>query len=349
MKKTVLAILFCAFVYNVHAQCSIDPFIQQNFEVDAAILALREIQSDPNDVDYDNPFVPIARITPHLEKFSAIYNNPQNIPEIDSLFNEFQFRVNPVYGQTTPQEYKNITFSVSTSVSWVQTFKDTGVSGDTDLDNLMNQYQLSILYFNDLMSSGVTQFYLETSNNYLNMKALEDDFEAVPNIDLAEAFPIGDPVGINYSGVPYNITSYDFFGNPQYHLAEVCDIYLTNNGAYVFALYGNFCFTGCTVGELRYLTVSNDCSQVNFSRTLSNEDFELTNVSIYPNPASNVLNIQGIDHIQNVEVYSILGKKVTVSLNTTLQLDVSNLQNGIYFLKIIDNQNRTAIQKFIKR
>ena len=350
MKKILLTSLFCLYLFYVNAQCTIDPFIQQNYDIDARILALREIRSDVNDIDYNNPFVPEARVNPYLEQLSAIYNNPQNLPEIDSLFNEFQFRVNPVYSYTDYTEYKSLAFSVNTSVSWVQTFKDTGISGVTDLDNLMSQYQLTISDFWVLNSSGTTIFFLTTGFDFLNIRALIDDFEIIPNVNYAEPYnTYANPLGINYAGVAYNITSYDFFGNPQYHLAEVCDIYINDNGIYEFALYGDFCLSGCQVGEVRYLTVSSDCSTVNFSRTLSTEEVELTNVAIYPNPTSSTLQIQGITNIETVEIYSILGQKVEVSNQHKTIIDVSSLQSGIYFLKVMDTQNRSAIRKFIKK
>jgi hypothetical protein len=66
MKNMILFsfVVFASFFAN--AQCSISPFIQQNYELDAKILAFREISSDPNDPDYDNLFVPDARVTPYL-------------------------------------------------------------------------------------------------------------------------------------------------------------------------------------------------------------------------------------------------------------------------------------------
>lgn len=350
MKKTVFFILFCAFVYHINAQCTIDPFIQQNYDIDAKILALREIRSNVNDADYDNPFVPDARVTPYLEKLSAIYNNPQNLPEIDSLFNEFQFRVNPIYSYSEPVSYKTMIFSVNTDVSWVQTLKDTGVSGVTDLDNLINQYQFSIANFIDLNSSGTTAFLLDTSYDFLNIRALTDDFEAISNINYAEA-DVGfasDPIGINYTGIPYNIILPVLpFGTQSYSVG-VCDIIVDTNGIYQFWLYGGDCFAGCQASEIRYVSISSDCNTVNFARTLSNEEFQLADIAVYPNPASNTLNIQGIDNIQMIEIHSITGQKVQASVLDS-QIDVSALESGIYFLKLTDDQNRSAIQKFIKQ
>ncbi|MEM6685145.1 MAG: T9SS type A sorting domain-containing protein [Bacteroidota bacterium] len=350
MKKTVLAVLLCVFVYNIHAQCPIDPFIQQNYEIDAKILALREIRDNPSDVDYNNPFIPDARVTPYLEKLSAIYNNPQNLPEVDSLFNEFQFRVNHVYGYLEPVVYKSLVFRASTSLPWIQTFKDTGVSGVADLDNLINQYQLSISNFLDLSSSGNTLFYLTTSYDFLNIRAILDDFEAVPDVDYAEPL-VGDnvdPIGINYTGVAYNIVINPLPGVQESFGAAVCDIKIINNNVYEFFLAGGDCFAGCLAFESRYVTISDDCSTVGFSMTLSTEENELANIVVYPNPVANRLHIEGITNVKNIEIYSILGKQIQVALNNAT-IDVSNFQTGTYFLKVTDDQNRSIIKKFIKQ
>ena len=72
-------------------------------------------------------------------------------------------------------------------------------------------------------------------------------------------------------------------------------------------------------------------------------------VSIYPNPTSNILNID-IENTSNFEIaiYDLIGKKVG-SYKNQKQLDISNLNKGIYMLKINDVQSSfQATQKIIK-
>ena len=101
MKKFLFLMLISIFVGPMYSQCEISSFIEENYAVDGGILALREILSDPSDPDYNNPFIPYERVEPYLEKLSAIHANPDNNPRIDSLFNEFQFHVNPYYSEIT--------------------------------------------------------------------------------------------------------------------------------------------------------------------------------------------------------------------------------------------------------
>ncbi|MBC3847274.1 T9SS type A sorting domain-containing protein [Winogradskyella echinorum] len=60
---------------------------------------------------------------------------------------------------------------------------------------------------------------------------------------------------------------------------------------------------------------------------------ELAELTLYPNPAKNKVNIVSSNPIDSVEVYDILGKQVR-ALNNTNEIDVSNLNAGIYLFKI---------------
>jgi hypothetical protein len=74
-----------------------------------------------------------------------------------------------------------------------------------------------------------------------------------------------------------------------------------------------------------------------------------TDVVIYPNPATNVLNIQGFE-LTSVQVYSISG---TMMISETApysnRIDVSNLPFGIYIIKMTDVEGRIAVDKFLKK
>ncbi|MFK7748274.1 MAG: T9SS type A sorting domain-containing protein [Kordia sp.] len=348
MKKGFLTVVFCLFAFHLSAQCTIDPFIQQNYELDAQLLVLQEIKGNPSDPDYDNPFLEQARVDGYLEKLSAIYSNPQNLADIDSLFTEFQFHVNAV---NLP--YKKMEFRVQTSVSWVQTLKDTGQSGVTELDNFLSQYQFTVTDFFDFTfgnSAGTTKFELTTAHNFINTYALFDDLQNSSSA-IEDVFEVSDySVWCNYTGIPYTVEEYAL--PPADLPVNSCSISKSNNATsaedvFIFSL--GKCFHSGYITDYRYVTVPNDCSSATFSRTLSTSENELINVSIYPNPTSNTLHIKGIPQIETVEIYSILGKKIEVSITNSTTVDVSTLTNGIYFLKVVDTQNRTVIKKFIKK
>jgi uncharacterized repeat protein (TIGR01451 family) len=85
---------------------------------------------------------------------------------------------------------------------------------------------------------------------------------------------------------------------------------------------------------------------------LSVEDFDLKTVSIFPNPTSEILNINAQTPISKVSLYDLNGRLLKEEqINGNLmqhQLDVQNLSNGIYFVEI-DSGDKSVSKKFVKR
>lgn len=115
-------------------------------------------------------------------------------------------------------------------------------------------------------------------------------------------------------------TNYTFGGNLQYCVTMVAQTP-----------------DGCECSKTKCIDVSTDINEI-----------LLQNVSIYPNPSNGIFNVNlnGITNQMNIEVYNVLGTLVqtlTFDNNTGL-MDLSNLNNGVYIVKIIAN-NQTTTQK----
>ncbi len=82
--------------------------------------------------------------------------------------------------------------------------------------------------------------------------------------------------------------------------------------------------------------------------TLSTNDFNLDQVSIYPNPTNtgSVTITSPNTDAMNVQVFDILGKQVKNETLTNNTLNVSNLNTGVYILKITQN-NATTTKKLV--
>jgi len=83
-----------------------------------------------------------------------------------------------------------------------------------------------------------------------------------------------------------------------------------------------------------------------FASTLSISEEELMSFSIYPNPATDLISISGVDNIKSIKVYSILGSLEKEVFNTN-QIDISELSSGIHLIKV-DN-GTVAVKKVIKQ
>ncbi|MEO9570431.1 MAG: T9SS type A sorting domain-containing protein [Polaribacter sp.] len=81
--------------------------------------------------------------------------------------------------------------------------------------------------------------------------------------------------------------------------------------------------------------------------TASVEEFNAFAFKIYPNPTSSILNIDDSSFsIKSVEVYNLLGKKIiTTTLN---EVNIENITNGIYMLRVQDINGNFATKRFVK-
>ena len=79
-----------------------------------------------------------------------------------------------------------------------------------------------------------------------------------------------------------------------------------------------------------------------------------SSISIYPNPSNGIVNVTLTSELtknSSIEVYDALGKLVVkqVLVNELNAINMSNLNNGIYTFKVINNTNTIKIGKFIKQ
>ncbi|NBC56972.1 MAG: T9SS type A sorting domain-containing protein, partial [Bacteroidetes bacterium] len=85
--------------------------------------------------------------------------------------------------------------------------------------------------------------------------------------------------------------------------------------------------------------------------SLSTNEFSKNEVSVYPNPVDNLLNISSKTALSQLIIYDIKGKIVSKkSLNQELdtKMDLGSLGSGVYFIKLI-SENSSIVKRVIKR
>ena len=110
------------------------------------------------------------------------------------------------------------------------------------------------------------------------------------------------------------------------------DVVVSEDESYTFTLTDNHYF----IAHLRDVTsVGENAQQA---------------LNIYPNPVNDKLFIEANETISNVEIYNLTGVKVlSQECNSDkVEIEVSELQSGIYFIKMI-NGNSTETRSFIKK
>lgn len=91
-----------------------------------------------------------------------------------------------------------------------------------------------------------------------------------------------------------------------------------------------------------------DITSLYNNNALSTSDFSQNNLKLtmYPNPATDVLNIAIENELKSVEIYTIQGQKVMFS--NQKQINVSGLSNGIYLVRVEDENGNASTQKLMK-
>lgn len=169
------------------------------------------------------------------------------------------------------------------------------------------------------------------------------------------------------------VTSLDFSYNPLFeelgckNNPNLTSIKIKNNHQQLFGSQTilNECWSGCP--NLNYICaddfeipalqsylsgcgITQAISIDSACPLLGVENFVTDNSSVYPNPTNGKVFIDNLGSYNVVSVYNSLGQEVETSSqlqNEKAIIDLSNLPNAVYFVKITSN-NQTKIQKIIK-
>ena len=134
-------------------------------------------------------------------------------------------------------------------------------------------------------------------------------------------------------------------GSDSFNNSTVTSATDSSGNAYTGTLT-NFALTGATSNwrSGSTITTGNTCA------TLGNSDFENnTAITIYPNPSTGVFNIVS-QQVVAVEIYDLLGKLVYNQqlVSGTNNVDISNLNTGVYLLKATETNGNSQSHKLIK-
>jgi len=125
---------------------------------------------------------------------------------------------------------------------------------------------------------------------------------------------------------------------------------LTVPGAYILALSELPNLTNKIIGLMRVDGESQPTRSGTVYNTgvLGTTDFNKSSISIAPNPVKNEFTIFSTNAIVEVTIFDAIGKLILTKKASNLsQIEIQNLSNGIYFVKMKDNNNTQITQKII--
>jgi len=112
-----------------------------------------------------------------------------------------------------------------------------------------------------------------------------------------------------------------------------------------YGIEGSFqmCYTVRIVGAATDPVSSNNTTCLNVSRGTGIENIVAGEVSVYPNPANDVIYVANAEGAQ-VSVFDMNGRMVSSveSASANQAIDASSLAKGMYIVRIVDGQNVTT-------
>lgn len=119
----------------------------------------------------------------------------------------------------------------------------------------------------------------------------------------------------------------------------------------------NFSFPLQNVLRLRIVGIKNSVNdwisitEVKWQNVVSAiDEIEASSIAIFPNPTSKITNISAPIRISEISVLNSLGQVSTESVNDfTTSIDLSNYENGLYFIKIKLENGQEELRKILKQ
>ncbi len=318
MKKITLLIIFGLFVNSLLAQYTLIPdteFEQQLITQGIDTEGVLDGQVLTDDIDHitllaigsDPPITPFIYNLTGIEGFISLEdlrfsNTKVEQVDLSSLSNLKKLLCK--FNALTSLDVSNNLLLENINI-------DNCPPGICDQENTLTEINLSNnVNLNNFFSANNFFFELDFSNNPL----LESLYIHANLNQTTINLKNGNNISLNQLTV---------FENPNFTCIEVDDPVAATNGD--MPPYDNW-----DVQE--GIVFSDDC-------TLGVSNYSLAGISIYPNPVNNILyiNNEGID-IKIIEIYDVLGKKVLVTTENTIQIDVTNLHSGLYLVNIQTDQ-----------
>ncbi|CAM4004478.1 M43 family zinc metalloprotease [Flavobacterium sinopsychrotolerans] len=254
-------------------------------------------------------------------------------------------------GNLANNESQNITLNSLTTSGGNHNFSTNmnSVNGTTDQNNANNTETLNF----DIVKN--------YANNTVNFTIQIDRYGTETTWKLTNS------AGLTlYEGGPYTNTAKDIALPAPFKTS----FNIASNDCYTFTIidkegdgiccdYGNGSYTITTpTGEIIATGGEFGESESKSFRigSLSTANVEnLNSVYLYPNPTSNILNVVVENKLETPEAYTIINtlgqimKSKKIESTDNLQINVSNLSQGIYFLKLSKSQSETKTIRFIKK
>ncbi len=290
-------------------------------------------------VKSNDPYNSIERVPVklHINELPSIADNPQVI-----LVNE---------GETTMQELliedpekEDVTVVLSNTPMWLSYSVENNILKLTMAPGYEDEgvYQVEAV---------ITDLHNASSQEVLNIEVMH----------VNRAPDALDTEDLSYEGINIydNLSFANFFSDPESDEmtftaviadATIANTFVSNSSFVLHTLKEGVTTLELTATDTHGAT-SNTIINVVVEQRLGTDEVNAIDLQLYPNPVSNILNISAKVVIDAIEVFNINGQlllKETLDVKSgSTTLDVSNLENGVYFLRAYSSKGITNF-KFVK-
>ena len=213
-------------------------------------------------------------------------------------------------------------------------------------------------FFNDLDSQGIADDVVGATYSEFGRKAAENGNMGTDHGQVSPMFVFGKPIQAGVSGVNPDLTEASIDNNYQIESLQydyrqtfatiLQDFMGANSNTINGAFYNNTFKESFVESKINGLIkdshlVPADCYEI----TSNSSALKETYFEFFPNPFKSWINISSnhsLINFSNFEVYSlngqlIYGGRILVANINTIKINLSNLENGLYILKINSNND----------
>jgi len=74
-------------------------------------------------------------------------------------------------------------------------------------------------------------------------------------------------------------------------------------------------------------------------------------IAIYPNPATDYIQINNVKNLKEVHIFNVVGNEVKTfnSAKAGQKLNISNISSGMYLVQLIDSNNKIIATKRLSK
>jgi len=152
---------------------------------------------------------------------------------------------------------------------------------------------------------------------------------------------IGNSATVSFTNTTNEADEYWWtFGNGFATDIESPDFQFFEDGTYEVCLVSTNCFGTDT-----------SCQEISFTIVGLEDELTQSSINIYPNPVNNVLHIE-VENTNEVsiEMFDLQGRKISVEFLNDNTINTTSLNNGYYFIEIVDYKtNEKLVKKILKQ